>query len=186
MTKTINNIIYDKNNNPIKSNVILDMTDEVIENYNNIKEFKICRCIFNDRYLCLSNGIIYDTIRNKKLIPTINPDTGYEAVWLYLTDNTTKKFIYLHHIIYFSFNNIKELPKGFNIDHINDIRSDNRLNNLQLLTHKENINKSKTNKDTRYKEMDKKTYLKIKKRKQIKNQLIKLNEELKLLNDIIF
>lgn len=187
--------------NNIKSNVDLNENnniDQELERYKKqieelriikeIKNFKICRCIFNNRYLCLSNGIIFDTLRNNKLIPTINPITGYSAVWLNININNEniKKFLYVHHIIYFSFNKIKKLPDKFNIDHINSIRNDNRLENLQLLTHKENINKSKENKDTRYKEIDKKAYSKIKQKRILKQQLIKLNEEIKILNDIVF
>ena len=35
------------------------------------------------------------------------------------------------------------IPRFFEVDHINEIKSDNRIKNLQLLTHKQNIQKSK-------------------------------------------
>lgn len=33
-----------------------------------------------------------------------------------------------------------KIPEGYEIDHINTIRNDNRLENLRLFTHKENCN----------------------------------------------
>lgn len=167
----------------------LTLKEEIEKNKREeIENFKIVRCIFNNDYLCLSNGIIYDTVRNKIKKSTTNPITGYSGMWMKV--NGIDKFLYVHHIIYFSFNNIKQLNKNYNIDHKNSIRNDNRLENLQILTHKENINKSKLNKDTRYKEIDKIAYSKMKQRKQLKQQLkqqlIKLNEEIKILNDIVF
>ena len=35
------------------------------------------------------------------------------------------------------------IPRCFEADHQNNIRSDNRIKNLQLLTHKQNVEKSK-------------------------------------------
>ena len=35
------------------------------------------------------------------------------------------------------------IPTCLEVDHINNIRTDNRIKNLQLLTHKQNIEKSK-------------------------------------------
>ena len=32
-----------------------------------------------------------------------------------------------------------DIPKGFQIDHINAIKTDNRLKNLEIITHKENV-----------------------------------------------
>ena len=35
------------------------------------------------------------------------------------------------------------IPRFFEVDHINEIKSDNRIKNLQLLSHKQNVQKSK-------------------------------------------
>ena len=48
---------------------------------------------------------------------------------------------YVHRIVYETFNT--EIPKGFEIDHINSVRDDNRLCNLQILTRSENLRKRK-------------------------------------------
>lgn len=44
----------------------------------------------------------------------------------------------LHRVIWEVFKG--EIPQGMEIDHINTIRDDNRLENLRLVTHKENCN----------------------------------------------
>lgn len=45
---------------------------------------------------------------------------------------------FMHRLIWEAFNG--KIPEGFQIDHINTIRSDNRLENLRLVTPKENCN----------------------------------------------
>lgn len=45
---------------------------------------------------------------------------------------------YIHRIIWETFNG--KIPEGYEIDHINTIRNDNRLENLRLVTPKENCN----------------------------------------------
>lgn len=45
---------------------------------------------------------------------------------------------YVHRIIYETF--VGPIPDGYEIDHINAIKTDNRLDNLRLVTHKENCN----------------------------------------------
>ena len=67
------------------------------------------------------NNYLQFTIYNKKLI---------------------KPFTYYHHrFVYEVFKG--PIPKCFEVDHINDIKTDNRIKNLQLLTHKQNVEKSK-------------------------------------------
>lgn len=45
----------------------------------------------------------------------------------------------IHRIVWETF--IGEIPEGYEIDHIDSNKENNALSNLQLLTHKENINK---------------------------------------------
>ena len=56
-----------------------------------------------------------------------------------------KKNYQVHRFIWECYNGI--IPEGKQIDHINDIRDDNRLCNLQLLTPKENSKKAAKNRD---------------------------------------
>ena len=37
------------------------------------------------------------------------------------------------------------IPRFFEVDHINEIKKDNRIKNLPLLTHKQNVEKTKSN-----------------------------------------
>jgi hypothetical protein len=48
----------------------------------------------------------------------------------------------VHRIIYETF--VGPIPDGYEIDHINTIRDDNRLDNLRCITHKDNCNNSIT------------------------------------------
>lgn len=54
------------------------------------------------------------------------------------------KFCAVHRLVYETF--VKEIPEGLEIDHINAIRDDNRLENLRVVTHKENANNPITRK----------------------------------------
>ena len=56
----------------------------------------------------------------------------------YLTVRTKIGIKLVHRLIWETF--IGEIPDGYEIDHINTIRTDNRLDNLRLVTHKENCN----------------------------------------------
>ena len=47
---------------------------------------------------------------------------------------------HLHRLMYLCF--IGDIPEGYEVDHINDIRDDNRLDNFQLLTKSQNNQKS--------------------------------------------
>ena len=56
-----------------------------------------------------------------------------------------QKRYYVHRFVWECFNGV--IPEGKVIDHINDVRHDNRLCNLQLLTPSENNKKAATNID---------------------------------------
>ena len=54
------------------------------------------------------------------------------------------KFFAIHRLVYETF--IGKIPDGMEIDHINAIRDDNRIENLRAVTHKENANNPITRK----------------------------------------
>ena len=68
-----------------------------------------------------SNGYLYFNICDKKL--------------------EKPKVYYQHRFVFEVFRG--PIPRCFEVDHINNFKSDNRVKNLQLLTHKQNVEKSK-------------------------------------------
>ena len=67
---------------------------------------------------------------------------GYYRVILYL--NSVKKNASVHRLVWTAFNG--PIPEGLQINHLNENKSDNRLENLSLCTAKENINYGTRNK----------------------------------------
>lgn len=64
-------------------------------------------------------------------------DNGYISVTLKCNDGLQHKFYY-HRVVWEYFNG--EIPEGYEINHKNEDKTDNRLSNLELLSHKDNIN----------------------------------------------
>jgi len=63
--------------------------------------------------------------------------TGYLYTNIYWGKKITERAsLRIHRVVYETFVGI--IPEGFVVDHINDIKDDNRLENLQLLTPKDN------------------------------------------------
>ena len=61
---------------------------------------------------------------------------GYQMVQLY-KDGKGKNYR-IHRLVYEAFND--KIPKGLVVNHLNEIKTDNRLENLEICTNKENIN----------------------------------------------
>lgn len=134
-------------------------------------------CLF-PRYLFYNDGSIFSLFKKNFIKPNIL-DNGY--VLYHLTDYKNERIaLYAHRLIYFifnyniNFNILNNSPntlkiinsficKPYVIDHKNSIRTDNGINNLQLLTITENIRKSKLNKNSDYKLIDNRHYTKFKK-----------------------
>ena len=74
-------------------------------------------------------------LKEKILKPQIN-DSGYYRIKL--QKQSIIKFYYVHRIVYEAFNG--QIPEGLQVNHINEVKTDNRLSNLNLMTQKENIN----------------------------------------------
>ena len=94
---------------------------------------------FNKHYFACSNGCIYN--KKGRRIGT-KRDKSYNVVYIKHRDTNKFKCYYVHRLIWITFNG--EIPEGMEIDHINTIKNDNRLENLRLVTHKENCNNPKT------------------------------------------
>lgn len=89
-------------------------------------------------YEIYADGRIWSYKSNKFLKPAIS-NKGYKVV--VLTDNEGKRKMYLlHRVVWESFTG-KPIPLGMQINHRNEIKTDNRFfENLELVTPKENIN----------------------------------------------
>lgn len=75
-------------------------------------------------------------LKTGKILQPIKNGYGYLRVTLF-KDGKLKKFL-VHRLVYEAFN--REIPPGVEVNHINDKdKTDNRLCNLNLMTHKENV-----------------------------------------------
>lgn len=81
----------------------------------------------------------YGRVRNDNTLLLLKPSLtcGYNKVRL--SNNGKVKDVMIHKLVYCIFNSIKEIPKGYVIDHINGIKTDNKLDNLRLITLSENV-----------------------------------------------
>lgn len=59
-------------------------------------------------------------------------------MYVCLSKNGKQKFFRVHRLVYEAF--YVRIPKGMQVNHINEVKSDNRLENLNLMTPKENCN----------------------------------------------
>lgn len=89
-----------------------------------------------DDYIFYKDGRIWSKYWKKFLTGIINKD-GYLRIILKCNDGKQRMF-YWHRVIWTYFNG--EIPDGYQINHLNEIKTDNRLCNLELATPKENAN----------------------------------------------
>ena len=91
-------------------------------------------------YAANKDGDIY-SLKRKKIINKNKDSNGYLFFIICSKKLEKQKFYYQHRFVYEVFRG--PIPHGFEVDHIFPVKSDNRIKNLQLLTHKQNIEKSK-------------------------------------------
>lgn len=101
-------------------------------------EFKSCDIFGCSKYEVSKCGTVVRIISNQYQLKFRN-NHGYN--WVYLYDDNKKRLnIPVHKLVLAVFTNDKrEYPK-WEIDHINGINNDNRLENLRYVTHYENMN----------------------------------------------
>ena len=80
-------------------------------------------------------------LKEKILKPRLN-NKGYYKIGL--RKQSIRKFYLVHRLVWEAFNG--QIPEGLQVNHINEIKSDNRLGNLNLMTCKENTNYGTRNK----------------------------------------
>lgn len=72
-------------------------------------------------------------------------DHGHGYLYIHIYDRNYQLNLLAHRAIALAFGIISDYCDKVDIDHINNIRNDNRVENLQALTHTENIKKRDTN-----------------------------------------
>ena len=106
----------------------------------NIKS--LSRKIWTERNKCFS-------IKKERILKPILSTTGYFIVGL-CYDGRTKQ-ISIHQLVAIVFLNHKlNGTHEIVVDHINNIKTDNRIENLQLVTHRKNCSKDIKNKSSQY------------------------------------
>ena len=145
-----------------------------------------------DGYEVSNTGKIKSLKTNRLLTPQKN-NCGY--LYILLTDQNKKVRINLiHRLVFDSFVGITE---GFEINHLDEDKENNRLDNLELITHEENLKKYRENHPFFMKYMANKSVIKRKdkmldkinvafdvfneedKRERNRNLLNKVNERLR-------
>lgn len=89
-------------------------------------------------YVITSFGRIFSKVRNKFLLKTLNNE-GYEIITL--RNNNKQKTFKVHRLVLFIFKPTDE-PSTLYVNHIDGIRNNNKLRNLEWVTQKENMQKS--------------------------------------------
>jgi hypothetical protein len=93
-----------------------------------------------ENYRINKDGVVVNKF-GKELKPGKIPSTGYLHVSLSNGDIKGKHY-YIHHLMWITF--MGEIPEGMNVCHKDGDAENNKLENLHLLTHKENLNKPET------------------------------------------
>ena len=94
-----------------------------------------------EQYRLTDQGCITLIDRNNRLglVRTFNNSkSGYTTVKLFNNNIKRYQLVYIHRLMYLTFMR-DTMIDGFDIDHRNHNRSDNRLENLRVLTRSENL-----------------------------------------------
>ena len=91
-------------------------------------------------YAANKNGDVL-SLKSERILKMRNNGNGYLFFKIFDKKLEKSKNYYQHRFVYEVFRG--PIPSCFEVDHQNNIRSDNRIKNLQLLTPKQNVEKSK-------------------------------------------
>lgn len=89
-----------------------------------------------EKYTITNDGNIFSKYHNRFLYNNPSKSNGYVRVSLWCKDQKARVFL-LHRVIWFYFNG--EIPKGLEINHKDENKTNNSLDNLELLTHTDNV-----------------------------------------------
>lgn len=110
-----------------RKNISIKMPDNV-----EVKQFR------NSRYGVSKDGHIYSIPKKIQLHEEYDGNKKYARVQLY--HNINKK-MFVHRIVWECYKGV--IPDGYEIDHVDNNPLNNSLDNLQLITHKENLSRRK-------------------------------------------
>ena len=86
-------------------------------------------------YYATKDGQIWSA-KSNRFLSLKSKSKGYTKCNLYGEDGKVKN-VRVHRVIWQAFNG--DIPDNYEVNHKNEIRDDNRLENLELLTHRENL-----------------------------------------------
>ena len=116
------------------------MIDSRIKQNIIIERVKYYKHTVFDNYAASKNGEVIN-LKNKNKIKITKDSGGYFKFIIFSKKVEKRINYYQHRFVFEVFKGVT--PRCFEVDHINNVKSDNRLKNLQLLTHKRNVEKSK-------------------------------------------
>ena len=113
-------------------------------------------------YAASKDGDVINVKKNK-IMSMFKNNSGYLFFGIYDKDLQKTKTFYQHRFVYEVIKG--KIPSNLEIDHINGNKTDNRIKNLQLLTHKQNVEKTKNKSiiSTNIKTGEKRIFVSIKK-----------------------
>ena len=97
-----------------------------------------------DLYAANEAGDVINIVK-KDILKGQKKNNGYMACTIRKYAQRGRKGYYVHRFVWECFNGL--IPDGKIIDHVDNIKDDNRLCNLQLMTQKENCKKSAKGRD---------------------------------------
>lgn len=89
------------------------------------------------KYEVYEDGRIW-SYKSKKFLKPTTKKNGYQQVNLY-DNNGNSKWYQLHRVVYEAVTG-SPIPKGYEINHRSEVKTENMISNLELLSHKQNIN----------------------------------------------
>lgn len=94
-------------------------------------------------------SLMYNNIKREKILKITFHKSGY--CHIDLRKNKIKKCFKVHQLVAMAFLNHKPCGHKLVVDHINDIKTDNRLDNLQIITQRDNSYKTRKGYKSSYK-----------------------------------
>ena len=96
---------------------------------------------FEEKYKINKQGEVYSNITGKMLKPIIKK--GYCRYVLHTCNNKKCKYKFGHRLVAEAF--LEDYSDDLQVDHINNIRTDNRVENLRMVNNQENCNNPNSN-----------------------------------------